>query len=692
MSGAEPESPDPIRARLETALAGQYAIERELGGGGMSRVYMAEEISLGRKVVVKVLAPSLSSELSAERFAREIRLSARLQHPAIVPVLSSGVADGMPFYTMPWVAGESLRHRLNALPTGGRLSVEQSIAVLRDVARALAFAHGQGVIHRDIKPENVLLSADAAMVADFGVAKAVDAARSAAGHATLATLTRDGSSLGTPAYMSPEQAAGDPGLDARSDLYALGLVMYEMFAGAHPFAHRTTVRGLVTAHLAEEPRPLPEVAPDVPPGIAIVVMQCLAKVPDDRPASAAVVVDALTTRQDPVAPTARVTAAMSTAKGITGQRPRWLAAMVIVLAAVGGVSGLTWKLTSSSVEQTPSALVNSPAYDNYARGRVKVALENRQDNEDAIRYLRQAVATDPNLAPAWAALSRAYSIRAFYFAPDSEKRVLTEEAQLAADKALALNPDLAEGWFAKGLMLWTPGRRFPHDLAIAAYQRALALDPQLHEAHHQLALVLLHVGLLDEAWSHVDSALAVEPTNMLARFRYGVISSYQGNYVEADEFFRKTPIESNPSLWVFQAAHALFRLGQSDSAKSMITRFLAANPADEGGVGHSVLAMIEAKAGRRADADSAIAASVAQGRTFGHFHHTAFNIAVAETLLGRKAEAIRWLEIAADEGFPCYPYFAGDSVLAALASEPRFIALLERTRGEMNRYRAILKR
>jgi tetratricopeptide (TPR) repeat protein len=289
-------------------------------------------------------------------------------------------------------------------------------------------------------------------------------------------------------------------------------------------------------------------------------------------------------------------------------------------------------------------------------------------------------------------LSRAYSIRAFYFAPDSEKKALYEDAEIAVDKALVLNPDLAEAWFAKGLMLWTPVRRFPHDQAIAAYRRAISLNPRFDEAHHQLALVLLHVGLLDAAWAHIDSALAINPLNTLARVRKGVISSYRGDYAQADAWFRSTPEGINPSLWVFQEAAALFRLGRSDEASALITRFLAQTPTDEGGVGSSVLAMIAARAGRRAEADSLIARAAALGRGFGHFHHTAFQIAVAEAMLGRKAEAIRWLEEAADDGFPSYPLFAGDTELAVLRDEPRFVALLDRIKGEMERLREALNR
>jgi serine/threonine-protein kinase len=271
---------------LSAALGGSYRIERELGGGGMSRVFVATDTRLGRRVVVKVLSPDLMASVSAERFEREIRLAARLQHPHIVPLLSAGDVGGIPYYTMPFVEGASLRERLGA----GPLAPGDAQSILRDVARALAYAHRQGIVHRDIKPENVLLAEGVAMVADFGVARALSAAATLSGGDVL---TQVGMQIGTPAYMAPEQAAGDPDVDFRADLYAFGVMAYELLAGQHPFAGKRNLQALVAAHLTEQPKPITTHTADVSASLSTLVMQCLGKDPSERPESASAIVRAL---------------------------------------------------------------------------------------------------------------------------------------------------------------------------------------------------------------------------------------------------------------------------------------------------------------------------------------------------------------------------------------------------------------
>ena len=275
-----------LRAQLQSTLGDAYTIDRELGGGGMSRVFVAREQRLNRDVVVKVIAPELREGLSADRFTREVRLAARLQQANIVPVLTAGDADGLAYYIMPFVRGESLRARMAG---GARLSMSECVNILRDVARALAYAHGEGIVHRDIKPENILLSAGTAVVTDFGIAKALQASKM---NVPSSTLTEIGTSLGTPAYMAPEQAVGDA-VDHRADIYAWGVVAYELLAAHHPFSHRTTGQQLVAAHISEVPASLAGGKLGLSAVQAGLVMRCLAKSPGDRPQSAADILVAL---------------------------------------------------------------------------------------------------------------------------------------------------------------------------------------------------------------------------------------------------------------------------------------------------------------------------------------------------------------------------------------------------------------
>ena len=281
----------PLREDLEQALGSAYTLERELGGGGMSRVFVAEERSLGRRVVVKVLPPEIAAGVNVDRFRREIQMAARLQHPHIVPVLSSGEMQGIPFYTMPFVEGESARARLQR---AGALAITEIIGILRDVAKALAYAHDHGIVHRDIKPDNVLLSGGSATVADFGIAKAIAAARSDGGGEHPHTLTQIGSSIGTPAYMAPEQAAADPSTNHRADIYAFGCMAYELLAGRPPFTAKTPQR-LLAAQMGETPEPITALRLDTPAPLAELVMRCLEKDADNRPQHASNLVAVLET-------------------------------------------------------------------------------------------------------------------------------------------------------------------------------------------------------------------------------------------------------------------------------------------------------------------------------------------------------------------------------------------------------------
>ena len=347
------ETHSDLSERLATILGEQLVIERELGGGGMSRVFVAFETALQRRVVVKVLPDEIATALSHERFRREILTSASLQHPNIVSVISAGDAGGLLHFVMPFVEGESLRGRLQR---EGSLTPVTVVSIMRDVARALAFAHERGVVHRDIKPDNVLLSGGTAVVADFGVAKAFASAREGT-HGTSTTLTNVGMSLGTPAYMAPEQVAGDTKLDARTDLYALGAMAYEALSGRAVFP-RESVALVLRAHLADSPEPLRLIKPGIPAALEEAVLRCLEKDPAARPQSAS---ELLSILENPAVLSGAFTSERQLRSGTVGAiapRKLWRSGAVAAVAAAAGILALTtWQSSSNDgVVVTRSAL------------------------------------------------------------------------------------------------------------------------------------------------------------------------------------------------------------------------------------------------------------------------------------------------------------------------------------------------
>jgi serine/threonine-protein kinase len=361
-SGAWPPPPIPpppaaptTLSALNAALAGAYVVDRELGGGGMSRVYLAHDVDLERRVVIKVLSSELISGISRERFRREVLVSARLQHPNIVPVLDAGEAGGEPYFVMAYVDGEPLSARIER---EGKLANAEAVRILRDVARALSYAHAQGFVHRDIKPGNVLLTSGSAVVADFGIAKALAAGIHKSGD-DHGTLTRVGMSVGTPAYMAPEQAAGDARTDHRADLYSFGVMAYEMLTGLNPMA-RTTPAETLAAHLTHTPEALHLKRPGVSRSLAELVMRCLEKNPNSRPQSAGEVAEAL---EDPSMVSGVGVRTADVQAVVNGRRRRrWLIGAVAALAIVTAAL-FVWQRApnAESASSTAAAAPRGPA-------------------------------------------------------------------------------------------------------------------------------------------------------------------------------------------------------------------------------------------------------------------------------------------------------------------------------------------
>ncbi len=439
-----PDIPTPLAG----ALADRYRLERELGQGGMATVYLAEDLKHHRKVALKVLRPELAATLGPERFFREIEVAARLQHPHILPLHDSGEAQGFLYYVMPFVDGENLRGRLTRR---GELPIHDAVKLLAEVADALAYAHAQGVVHRDIKPDNVLLSGRHALVTDFGVAKAVSEATG------RQQLTTAGIALGTPAYMAPEQAAADPHLDHRVDIYALGAMGYELLAGGPPFTGHSSAE-VLAAHVTQQPEPITNRRPAVPAALGAIIMKCLAKRPADRWQSAEELVTQL---EQQITPSGGMTPTqtMPHAAAGTGRRPAitWVALGVLVLAFVAGALVLARGGGNVPVLGKRSALTLEPGLEmNPALSPDgKLVAYSRMAAAESRLVVRQVAGGEPVTVGRWPGLAAAMPA----WSPDGARLVYVSPRGLEVVPALggvsrllaSQSPDLRLGWGA-----WAP--------------------------------------------------------------------------------------------------------------------------------------------------------------------------------------------------------------------------------------------
>jgi TolB-like protein/DNA-binding winged helix-turn-helix (wHTH) protein len=331
--------------------------------------------------------------------------------------------------------------------------------------------------------------------------------------------------------------------------------------------------------------------------------------------------------------------------------------------------------------------VNPEAYDYYLRGRFHAYDKNREDLEAAIGLLENAVKLDPNFALPHAYLARVYSGKAFLY--QRENKHLQEIALAHSDQALALEPDLAEAHFARAGIRWTHNNHFPPEEVVRELRRAIELNPNFDEAHQQLGAVYNHIGLLDKAADELQQALAINPTYIGARFRLGINLLSQGKYEQALVFLNDTQ-RFIPSMWTFQTSMALFELGRKQEASTLISEFLRSEPQDEGGVVTAMQALLLADSGHRNEADRMIQVAIKKGEGFGHFHHTAYAVGSAYALMNDHQKAIKWLQIAADDGLPCYPMFENDPTLNNLRKNPHFIEFLTQQKRQWEQYKATL--
>jgi tetratricopeptide (TPR) repeat protein len=708
-----------IGGRISTgSMLGRYEIVRLLGSGGMGEVYLAKDDRLDRKVAIKILNEKYeSSEANLRRFIQEAKAASALNHPNILTIHEIGKTETTHYIVSEYIEGKTLREII----VERRLKLSETKDIAAQIAGALLAAHAAGIIHRDIKPENIVVRNDGYVkLLDFGLAKLLPQQPSFIGleEATVKqNQTEEGVVLGTVSYMSPEQARADS-VDSRTDIFSLGCVVHEMIAGRTPFAGRSTAETFANL-INKDPRPMSEFVAGVPDELQRIVSKMLCKELADRYQTMRELINDLkdlsayaserydsTSSAEQNQSTAvfeQTTDGLRHSTAATGSSAKWyrrpkpaggIVAIVLLMIAVIGTAifaSVYWRSATPEPAETQTG-VRSPAYDLYIRGKVKVTSVNLNDNSAAINLLEQAVAIDPNYAQAWAALAQAYNYRSFYFAPVSEQKTLDENAAVAVEKAMEINPNLAEAHFARGLVLWTHGNRFPHEQTIQAFKRAIDLNPDFDEAHHWLGVVYLHIGLLDEAWDETQKALALKPDNTRGRFRLGVIDVYLGKYEDALSVFKTVPPDSNPEDIYRQQAAALFELGRFTDAQAVVDQFLKNYPADIGGCVTSINAMLLAKAGKRQEAEQAIRHSIEIGQGFGHFHHTAYYIASAYAIMNKPDEAMEWLQSAADDGFPCYSFFAIDPNLNNLRNDPRFISFMEKGKAQMDAFRREIKK
>jgi serine/threonine-protein kinase len=587
---------------------------RELGRGGTATVYLARDYRHGRLVALKVLEPALGAAMSAERFLREIRVTAGLTHPHILPLHDSGTAAGLLYYVMPYIEGETLRDRLAG---GQALSLDAARRLLREVASALAYAHRCGVVHRDIKPANILFEDGHAIVADFGIARAMrraqereEAPGGQMSHSALhppnrdgtETLTQGGISPGTPAYMAPEQARANVAVDHRADIYALGVVAYEGLAGKHPFGARTP-QAMAAAHQHELPVPLAIRRPDVPPALAAIVMQALEKDQFARPQSADAIIAMLDTESD------TEHANTSGMTRLVARRPVLMisaaAALTIALfVALGGLGVISWKprgnASRSRAESVHGALAtpvvgvdmgqrgtsDPEAYELYLKGHYYWTRRGATNLARSITYFRQAIARDSLFARAYAGLAMAYSALPDYVPDPTDSNAVvrmtsqqaTELTRMSAERSVALDSTLADAQLALAIAL---DMRLQFHDALARYRVAAHLEPSSVTAHHWLGLSLLNLGHTNEALVELRHASELDPLAPTPAAALATALLFDRRFTEAEAAARRTlALDSTFAFAIYTLGVAEAFDGQSTSAVRTLTRGVRLHPDD----------------------------------------------------------------------------------------------------------------
>jgi TolB-like protein len=712
---------NPVPEHLKQALEGRYEIQGELGQGGMATVYLARDLKHGREVALKVLSPDLAASIGAERFVQEIQVAARLQHPHIVPLYDSGEAAGSLYYVMPRVEGESLRARLDR---ERQLPVDEALRIAREVAAALDYAHRQNVVHRDIKPENILLQEGEPLVADFGIARAIDVAGGA-------QMTRTGLALGTPQYMSTEQASGDREVDGRSDVYSLGCVLYEMLVGEPPFTGPTP-QAVMARHFTEPVRGIRTVRAAVPEAVERAIVQALAKVPADRFATAALFAEALSESRL-AAPAAHSAAEVSIAvlpfadmsaerdqeyfcDGIAEELINELT-KIERLRVAARTSAFAFKGKSQDIRQIGEQLGVGMVLEGSVRkagDRLRVTAQlikaadgyhlwsDRYDRqmedifaiqddiaENIAKALRVRLVEDarPSGAPEPVADVRAYDffLRGRHYTYQWRRKSFEYALQMF-DRALEIDPRYARAY--AGIadccsylhMYWgnEPGHL---QRAEEASRKAVELDADSADAHEARGLALSLLRRYPEAEREMEQAIRLNPALYDAYWNYARICHVQGKLEKAAELFERAtrvrPEDYNPWSLLTQTYVALGRHQEAEEARrrglALIERHVALHPED--GRALYLGAGQLGQAGQRERGVEWARRALAMDPDD---PSTLYNVACAFSVLGLTDEALACLERGAVRGMRQRAWLEHDSDMDPLRGDPRFKAILER--------------
>ncbi|UCD23034.1 MAG: protein kinase [Gemmatimonadota bacterium] len=702
---------------LAAALAGRYAIEAELGTGGMATVYLAEDLKHDRKVALKVLRSDITAAIGRDRFLREIQIIAQLNHPHILPLYDSGEVEGLLLYVMPYIPGESLRDRIKRLK---HLPAEDALQVTEDIADALSYAHSRGVVHRDIKPGNILLEAGHAMVADFGIALAVSAAGGE-------RITETGVYLGTPEYMSPEQAAGDTEIDGRSDQYSLACVLYEMLTGQPPFV-APTARAVIARHLTDTVPPIKTVRPDLPPAVTHAVGRALSKLPVDRYPTVDQFVADLSAEYDEEEAAERSIAVLAFANMSADAENEYLSdglsdEIISALTKVEGfqvasrTSSFAFKGTNEDIRLIGKKLnVRSVLEGSVRRAgdrlRVTAQLISAEDgyhlwSEQYDREMKDVFAIQDEIAENVAAALRVvlseedkkaiqaaqpkdveaydYYLRGRKYFYQFREKSMQAAIQLFV-RAIEVDPEYALAYAGIAdscsfLYMYFDSSEANLKQADEASRKAGELDPELAEAHAARGLAVSLIGRFEEAEEEFETAIRINPKLFEAYYFYARTCFRQGKLEQAVRLFRKATEVREDYQARLLGALAVAGLGDDESARTayvkaleVIERQLELNPDDTRAL--SLGSGCLARLGEREKSIQWAGRAVAIDPTDAVILYA---VACVYAIVGLRDEAIAYLDGAVRAGFGNFGWIENDPDLDSIRDDPRYMAILKRT-------------